>query len=274
MRASGMREYLDQLLKAVILGIIQGLTEWLPISSTGHLKVAERLLGLTVPLVFDVVLHMGTLAVILAFFRSDVKEVLAAFVHLDFKTDHGRLIPLIVVGVIPTALIGLLLYVFFESALQSLSTIALAFVLCSFVLYVAKFGREKTDKIGLKEALLVGIAQGVAVVPGLSRSGLTIAAALLLGIRRKQAFKFSFLLSVPAVAGALAWTVYREFGELAASNIGLIEVVAGAAAALVVGYMALKLLWRVLAKGKFHLFAFYCWVLSGFLALAIFYGVF
>jgi len=265
---------LEQLIKTVILGITQGLTEWLPISSTGHLKVVERLLGLSVPLVFDVVLHVGTLAVILAFFRSDVKEVLAALVRLDFKTDYGRLIPLIVVGVIPTALIGLLLDVFFESALQSLSTITLAFIICGFVLYGAKFGREKTDKIGFKEALLVGVAQGLAVVPGLSRSGLTIAAALLLEVRRKQAFKFSFLLSIPAVAGALAWTVYSEFGELAASNIGLIEVVAGAAAALVVGYMALKLLWRVLAKGKFHLFAFYCWVLSGFLALAIFYGVF
>ena len=263
---------MEQLIKTVILGITQGLTEWLPISSTGHLKVAERLLRLSAPLVFDVVLHVGTLAVILAFFRSDVKEVLAALVRLDFKTDYGRLIPLIVVGVIPTALIGLLLDVFFESALQSLSTIALAFIICGFVLYVAKFGREKTDKIGFKEALLVGVAQGLAVVPGLSRSGLTIAAALLLGIRRKQAFKFSFLLSMPAVTGALAWTVYTEFGELAASNVGLVEVVAGAAAALVVGYTALKLLWRVLAKGKFHFFAFYCWVLGVFLALALFYG--
>jgi len=263
---------LEQLIKTVILGIIQGLTEWLPISSTGHLKVAERLLGLSVPLFFDVVLHVGTLAVILVFFRSDVKEVLAAFVRLDFKTYYGRLIPLIVVGVIPTVIIGLLLDVFFESALQNLSTIALAFIICGFVLYVAKFGREKTDKVGFKEALLVGVAQGLAVVPGLSRSGLTIAIALLLGIRRKQAFKFSFLLSIPAVAGALAWTVYTEFGELAASNVGLVEVVAGAAVALVVGYTALKLLWRVLAKGKFHFFAFYCWVLGVFLALALFYG--
>jgi len=107
----------DQLVKAVILGIIQGLTEWLPISSTGHLKIAERALSLTVPVLFEVVLHFGTLAVVVAFFRSDVRKILSALKRLDFGSDYGRFIPLMVVGAIPTIIIGLAFHMFLEDFL-------------------------------------------------------------------------------------------------------------------------------------------------------------
>lgn len=264
---------MEQLIKTVILGVIQGLTEWLPISSTGHLKIAERFLGLNVPLVFDVILHVGTLAVVLAFFRSDVKRVLSALSRLEFKTGYGKFIPLIVVGTIPTAVAGLILDTFFEKALQEVFTIAVAFIVCGTVLYSSKGGRDKKDDIGFSEAFLIGVAQGIAVIPGLSRSGLTIATALLLGIRKEKAFKFSFLLSVPAIIGALALTLFQDFNQLTSSSFGLIEVATGAIVALVVGYLALKLLWKVLAKGKFHLFAFYCWSFGAFILVALFLGV-
>jgi undecaprenyl-diphosphatase len=263
---------LEQLIKTVILGVIQGLTEWLPISSSGHLELAERFLGLSVPLVFDVILHVGTLMVILAFFKSDVKGVLLALMHLDFKTDYGKLIPLIIVGTVPTAFIGLVLHTFLEEFLQEVLTIAVAFIACGMVLFSAKAGREKKGEIGFFEAFLVGVAQGIAVIPGLSRSGLTIATALLLGIRKEKAFKFSFLLSVPAVIGALALTLYTEFDRLAFSSFGLAEAVVGMGVALIVGYLALKVLWKVFAKGKFHLFAFYCWMLGISLIAAFFLG--
>lgn len=263
---------MEQLIKTVILGVIQGLTEWLPISSSGHLKLAERFLGLNVPLVFDVILHVGTLMVILAFFKSDIKEVLLAFMRFDFKTDYGKLIPLIIVGTIPTAVIGLVIHTFFEEFLQEVLTIAVAFIVCGMVLFSAKAGREKKSEIGFFEAFLVGVAQGIAVIPGLSRSGLTIAVALLLGIRKEKVFKFSFLLSVPAVIGALALTLYTEFDRLTVSNFGLVEVTVGMVAALIVGYLALRILWKVLAKGKFHLFAFYCWILGISLMAALFLG--
>ncbi|MCS7124897.1 MAG: undecaprenyl-diphosphate phosphatase [Candidatus Bathyarchaeota archaeon] len=264
---------LDQLLKAVILGVVQGLTEWFPISSTGHLKVCEKLLGLSLPMLFEVVFHVGTLMVVLVFFRNDVKALLKALACLDFKSEYGRLMPLVFVGTVPTAVIGWLFYEFLEKAFQDFSIIALAFIVCGVILYLAKVGREKIGDIGFKEAFLVGIAQGLAVIPGLSRSGLTIAVSLLIGVKREKAFKFSFLLSIPAVVGALALTLYREFDALFASSFGFVEVVVGAITALFVGYSALKLLWKTVSKGKFHLFAFYCWGVGFFLLLALLHSV-
>ena len=258
-----------QLIRAVILGIIQGLTEWLPISSTGHLKIAEKALGLTVPVLFDVVLHLGTLAVVIAFFRRDVQKILSALKILDFRSDYGKFIPLIVVGTIPTMIIGLAFHLFLENVIQEISFIAVAFIACGVMLFFAKVGREKVDEISFSEAFLIGVAQGVAVIPGLSRSGLTITVALLLGIRREKAFKFSFLLSIPAVIGALALTLYTESKALAASSLGLAEIAVGTVVAMIVGYFALKLLWKTLAKGKLHLFAFYCWAMGVFLAVAL-----
>jgi undecaprenyl-diphosphatase len=256
-------------MKAIVLGVIQGLTEWLPISSTGHLKIAEKALSLTVPVLFDVVLHLGTLAVVIAFFRSDVQKILSALKSLDFKSDYGKFIPLIVVGTIPTMIMGLAFHPFLENVIQEISFIAVAFIACGVMLFIAKAGREKADEIGFSEAFLIGVAQGVAVIPGLSRSGLTIAVALFLGIRREKAFKFSFLLSIPAVIGALALTFFTESKALAASSLGLAEIAVGTVVAMIVGYFALKLLWKTLAKGKFHLFAFYCLAIGAFLAVAL-----
>jgi len=265
---------LIQLMKAIVLGVVQGLTEWLPISSTGHLKIAEKALSLTVPVLFDVVIHLGTLAVIIAFFRSDVQKILLALKRLDFRSNYGKFIPLIVVGTIPTLIIGLAFHLFLENVFQEISVIAVAFIACGLVLYLAKAGGEKADEIGFSEAFLMGVAQGVAVIPGLSRSGLTITVALLLGIRRDKAFKFSFLLSIPAVIGALALTLYTESKALATSSLGLAEIAVATVLAMAVGYFALKLLWKTLAKGKFHLFAFYCWALGVFLAIALYLHVF
>lgn len=260
---------MNQLIETVILGVIQGLTEWLPISSTGHLKITEKFLGLEAPILFDVILHLGTLTVILFFFRSDIKKILSALVHLDFKTEYGRLIPLIIVGTIPTAIIGFAFNMFLENFFQEILTVAVALLACGFVLYSAKAGKERASNITYFVALVIGIAQGIAVIPGLSRSGLTIATALLIGVKRGEAFRFSFLLSVPAVIGAFGLTFYANFNELAASNLGWIEILAGVAAAMVVGYLALKLLWKALAKERFHVFAFYCWTLGALLIIGL-----
>ncbi|MEM2338239.1 MAG: undecaprenyl-diphosphate phosphatase [Candidatus Bathyarchaeia archaeon] len=253
---------MNDLLKVIILSVIQGFTEWLPISSTGHLKICENLLGLKVPLLFDVVLHVGTLIVVLAFFRNDIAATLRALTNLDFKTEHGRLIPLIIVGTVPTAAIGWFFYEFLEHVFHELSVTATAFVVCGVFLWLTKIGRERFTDIHYKEALSIGIAQGLAVVPGLSRSGLTIAVALLLGVKCEKAFKFSFLLSIPAVVGALALTLYREHNMLFTSTFGLFEFSVGAVVVMIVGYLVLKLLWKVLARRKFHFFAIYCWLLG------------
>lgn len=251
-----------ELIETIILGIIQGLTEWLPISSTGHLRLVEHFCfsGEKVPILFDVILHMGTLIVVLLFFRRDIKDTLSAFVRLDFKTEHGKLVPLVIVGTVPTALIGLVFGELIGDVFQSVMPIAIAFILCGIMLYSAKAGKEKTENISYLTAIIIGVAQGVSIIPGISRSGATITVALLLGIKREKAFKFSFLLSIPTILGALGYTLYTEFGELASANLGWVEILAGAIVAMFVGYLALRLLWKILAKKKFHLFAFYCWL--------------
>lgn len=263
---------MEQLIKTIILGVIQGLTEWLPISSTGHLRLFEKILGFEVPILFDVILHVGTLIVILTFFREEIRKMLSALVRLDFRTEHGRMIPPIIVGTIPTALIGVIFGNQIEGTFQNVLPIAVAFTICSLILYSAKTGKEKTGNITYSTAVIIGVAQGVAIIPGISRSGATIAAALLLGIKREKAFRFSFLLSIPAILGALGFTVYTEFGELAASGLGLAEVLAGTAVAMLVGYFALKLLWKILLKRKFHFFAFYCWLLGAVLIALVVSG--
>jgi len=257
-----------ELIKTIILGIIQGLTEWLPISSTGHLKVAEHFLHFLSTqdsLLFEFILHIGTLIVVLLFFRSDIKNILAALIRLDFKTEYGKLIPLIVVGTIPAIAIGVVLREPVEQVFQNLLPIAVAFILFGIVLYSSKAGKEKTDNIGYLTAIMIGIAEGIAIIPGVSRSGATIAVALLLGVKREKAFKFSFLLSIPAIIGAIGYTFYKDYSRLASAGLGWSEILVGVVMAMIVGYFALKLLWKFLAKKKFHFFAFYCWLIGAVL---------
>ena len=250
------------LIQTIILGLIQGVTEWLPISSTGHLRLTEHFLDLKVPILFDVLLHAGTLIVTLLFFHKDIKNILVALGKRDFKTENGKLIPLIIVGTIPTALIGLIFGNAIEALFSNLVPIAGAFVICGVVLYSSKIGNEKKESIGYLEALVIGTAQGIAIIPGISRSGLTIAVALLLGTKREKAFKFSFLLSVPAIIGALGLTLYEQHAALVLAGVGWTEILVGVAVSMVVGYFALNLLRKIIAHKKFYFFAFYCWLLS------------
>jgi undecaprenyl-diphosphatase len=267
-REKDSEQNLLQLIKTIILGIIQGFTEWLPISSTGHLRLVEYIFGMSVPILFDVILHVGTLTVVLFFFRGDVKRMLRALTRFDFRSEHGQLVPLVIVGVIPTLAIGLFSGWLIEAAFREVIPIGVALLFCGMLLYSTKAGKEKTEKISYSVAIVIGIAQGVAIVPGISRSGATIAVALLLGVQKKKAFKFSFLLSVPAILGALLLTLSTEFDALTSAGLGWAEILAGVAVSMFVGYLALKLLWKTVAKGKFHLFAFYCWLLG--VALIIF----
>jgi undecaprenyl-diphosphatase len=253
-------------LQAIIVGFIQGVTEWLPISSTGHLRIAENILGLTtIPLLFDVTLHVGTLIIILLFFRKDIKLVLVALTKGDFKSENGKLIPLIIIGTAPTALIGVVFSSAIETYFSMYLPIAGAFIACGVVLYFSRAEKGEKENISYVEALAIGTAQGIALIPGLSRSGLTIATALILGVRREKAFKFSFLLSVPAVIGALGLTLYEQYETLTLVGVGLTEISVGIAVSLVVSYFALKLLWKALTGRKFYLFAFYCWLLGAVL---------
>ena len=252
----------DQLIKVVILGLIQGLTEWLPISSSGHLIVIEYFLGLATTPLFGIILHIGTLIVVVSFFRKEVKSILLALIHLDFKSKYGRLIPLIIAGTIPTAVIGLVYTKFLEDNLSGILPIGITFLIGATIVYASKLGNENRDSITYPMVLLMGTAQGFAAFHGLSRSGATISIALLLGLRREKAFKVSFLLSIPAILGDFLVEFYKERGQIVFSVLGWGDLLVGVAVAMIVGYTTLKLLSKIVASRRFHYFAFYTWLLG------------
>jgi undecaprenyl-diphosphatase len=253
---------LEHLLEVIILGLIQGLAEWLPISSTAHLRIVERFLSFTATPLFNITLHVGTLVVVVFYFRREVKNILSALVHLNFKSEYGQFIPLIIVATIPTAVIGLLYVEFLENTLQTILAMGMTFLVGATIVYASKIGKENTGIITYTIALVMGAAQGFAIFPGLSRSGITISCALLLGLKREKAFKFSFLLSIPAILGDLIVEAYKQRGQLAAQGIGSAELLVGVAVAMIAGYVAIKLVSKTVASRKFHYFAIYTCLLG------------
>lgn len=244
------------IIETVILGIIQGLTEWLPVSSSGHLAIARELLGWKPPIIFYVLLHVGTLFVIMTFFQKDIVKILKALARWDFKSEEGKLSVFVVVGSIPTAVIGYFFQDLFESFFDNLLVVGMALLATGFLLFVSE-RREGDRTINYLDSLLVGIAQGVAIIPGVSRSGATISTGLLRGVDREAIFRFSFLLSIPAVLGATLAEL-RDW-SLLTSGVDVIAVAWGVIASIVVGYLSLKVLLKAIVKQKFHWFAFYCW---------------
>jgi undecaprenyl-diphosphatase len=258
---------LEQLVQTIILGIIQGLAEWLPVSSTAHLRIAEHFLGLSATPLLNVTLHIGTLTVVIFYFRREVKNILSALTHRDFKSEYGRFVPLIILATIPTGIIGVLYTKFFEhffitQVFLNFLIIGVAFLIGGTVLFASRTGKENTDTITTTMALIMGAAQGFAVFPGLSRSGITISTALLLGLKREKAFKFSFLLSIPAIIGDLAVETYTQRGQLALQTISPLELAAGILMAVVAGYAAIRFVSRLVRTKKFHYFAIYTWLLG------------
>jgi undecaprenyl-diphosphatase len=245
-------------LQSITLGLIQGITEWLPISSTGHLRVAEHFFGLTVPLLFDVLLHGGTLLVLFIYFRIAIKNMLLSFWHRDFHSEDGKLILPILVGSIPTAAIALLIGEQLDSYFSSLFWLGGWFIVSGILLLATRFTSERTSKISFPIAFIVGLMQGLAIVPSASRSGFTIATMLLLGVKREVAFKFSFLLSIPAIIGALGLTIYQQHNILFDGGISNLEVLVAMAVAVGISFLALKVLEKSLSANKFYLFSIYC----------------
>ena len=254
---------MERLIKIIFLGIVQGLTEWLPISSTGHLILLQHFLGLELPILFDVILHVGTLFVVLIFFRKDIQKIFLAFTKLDFKTEHGEIIPKIIVGTIPTILIGAVFGKVIINFFQNIFCIAAAFILCGVILYSTKVKKKKEiNNINYYTSLAMGVAQGLAIIPGISRSGTTIAVAILLGVKREKAFTFSFLLSIPAILGALGFTIQEQLNELIATKLDWSIIFVGVVTTILVGFFVLKFFKTILIRKKVYLFAFYCWVLG------------
>ncbi|NOZ77084.1 MAG: undecaprenyl-diphosphate phosphatase [Euryarchaeota archaeon] len=251
------------ILDVVILAAIQGVTEWLPVSSSGHLVLAQAWLGLAPPVVFDVVLHLGTLGVILAVFWDDIKGILAAVLRGGFHTPEGRLAIFITLGSIPTALVGFFFNDFLESLYNEPVVVGWALLATGTLLFLTR-GVETEGEVTLTKSIVIGTVQGIAIIPGISRSGSTIACGILMGIERERAARFSFLLSIPAVVGAGV----MEAGSLRGAGFDPLSLLLGVAVAMGVGYVSLRFLLRTVTSGSFYLFSLYCWAAGGLVLAA------
>ena len=262
-------------LSSFLLGLVQGLAEFLPISSSGHLSIAQNLLGLNteIPEFFDVLLHLGTLMAVFVAYWRDICDMVAELIHGVGDLVHGttprqvpparRLILLIIVGTLP-----LFILLPIHKKVQALSNnmvfIGAALVVTGFLLFACDLVRKgkKTERTAtIADVLVVGLGQAIATMPGISRSGMTIATGCFMGFERKFAVRFSFLLSIPAVLGANILSLKD------ALDTGIIwaEVpmyVVGVITAAVVGYACIRLLRLVAEKGRFGAFAYYCWAVG------------
>ncbi len=269
-----------ELYQGIILGVVQGLTEFLPVSSSGHLVLGQIFFGMTQSqLIFDISVHMGTLFAVLVVYASDIMAIVVSVnkfmvnalsrkpvVSMFEKDENLRIAGLIVIGSIPTAGIGLILKQFEHILFTSQILVGCMLIFTGTLLWISRhyyFTENSTREPGIKKAFLIGICQGIAVIPGVSRSGSTIAAGMILGLDRRKAAKFSFLLSIPAILGAQVLSIK----DMIDSSITIDSVTVYATiAAFITGLIALKLLLTLVHSGRFHLFAPYCW-LVGFLVL-------
>ena len=266
---------MSEWLQALILGVIQGLTEFLPVSSSGHLVLFQELLGgeffaAGEEELFAVVLHLGTLLPILWFYRRDIGESIAALrpdpslAELGpmrwLQHDDARwLSVLVVVGTVPTGIIGIALHDTFTELFSSPAKVSVALLVTGALLLATKAVPEEragTAQLALWSALLIGVVQGCAITPGISRSGSTIAVALILGVARADAARFSFLLSVPAILGAV---VLQTKDGIALESISWAPLLIGFVAAALVGYFSLQILVALVNRGRLHQFAWYLW---------------
>jgi undecaprenyl-diphosphatase len=256
--------------QALILGLIQGLTEFLPVSSSGHLALAEKLFGLSGDnLRFEVFVHLGTLLAVVIFFRVKISKLIKSVFRgriyyqkgWHFTDDNLRLSLLLIMATIPAALIGYKFNHVIEQAFASPIAVSAFLLVTGAILFLTRFIKGHQGRINWWRALTIGLAQAVAILPGVSRSGSTISAGVYTGMDQQQAAEFSFLLSIPIILGAGAVKLKDMLGTgLPSSEILMITV--GAIAAGVSGYFAIKLLLQAVKKGRLEYFAYYCWAVG------------
>lgn len=254
------------ILQALILGIVQGLTELLPISSSAHLNLIPWIFHWEMPDSFDVALHFGTLLAIAIFFFKDwIGLIIGGWnrvVHKE-KTTEGNMFWYIVLATIPGGIIGFLLDHFLENTLKAPWIIAIALIVMGIILYIAdKKAPSKTEykDMNLKQTFLIGLSQALAFIPGVSRSGVTMTTARIMGIKREAAAKYSFMLSAPIVLGATLFKLKDFVLDL--------PFVVGVLSSFIVGILVIKFLLQYLQKGSFKIFAFYR-ILLGIVVLGL-----
>jgi len=260
------------------IGIVQGLTEFLPVSSSAHLVFMHELTGFAPNMAFDTILHMGSLVAVVAYFWKDIVQILKSFFSSLMDIPKGqfkeginedqfkKLTWLILIGTVPAGLAGVFFKDFFESLFSDITAVAFFLLVTGFLLWGSeRVSRRINIKGDLKEmtvknSLIMGTAQAFAIIPGISRSGATISSGLFLGMERELAARFSFLLSIPAILGAAIVQV-KDISYGIDVNGG--AFVAGFIAAAISGYLAIKLMLKLIKERNLLIFAYYCWIVGG-----------
>jgi len=268
------------LLEAIILGLVQGLTEFLPISSSGHLVLAKEILGVStqmdthIGITFEVFVHFGTLLAIGTIFWNDILKLIKAFFSIfpilfsdqKFETrycnnSYFRMMILIIAGSLPAGIIGLLLEDTIEEAFNNPVLVCIMLLLTGGILIASKFFLNGQKQLNASTALAIGFAQAVAIIPGISRSGSTICTGLMMGLEREESARFSFLLAVPVIAMA----TILKLSDLIATPpdaTTIINLIVGTIVAYIAGYIAIKILLAVVRRGRLDRFAYYCFAAS------------
>lgn len=260
-------------LEAVLLGITQGLTEFLPISSSGHLEIGKAIMGFEAlgpkSLIVTIVLHLGTAFSTIVVFRKEIYEIVLDSFKL--KKNENKLFSLkIFISMIPAILVGL----FFKNKIENLFSMNLIFVgtmllITAFLLFIADQTLKNKKEISYTSALILGIVQAVAILPGISRSGSTIAIAVLLGIDREKSARFSFLMVLPLIFGSMIKS-FLDFGEtLEVSNLSSLFI--GFISSFLFGIIACRWMISIVKQSQLKYFGFYCIIVGG---LTLFYGLF
>lgn len=254
---------MDEIFKSIILGIIQGITEFLPISSTAHLVITPWIFGWTGTvnsLSFDIAVHVGTLFSLIYCFWRD---------WIDIIFRDRKMLLYLIVGTIPAGFAGVAFHDIIESQLRDPLIIVFTLIFVGIMMLIAeKIGKRQREFISLSDALVIGTAQAIALIPGVSRSGITITAGLFKGLDRAYAAKFSFLLSTPAIAGAATLDLYKSLKVGYSHDYSLFFV--GVISAGITGIIAIKFLLSFLRKYPLNLFVYYRWLLAGVIFLLYF----
>ena len=261
------------IIQAIILGIVQGLTEFLPVSSSAHLVFMTDLLGLPQNVAFDTILHLGTLVAVVGYFWKDVLLIISSFISSVLDIFRGKfkagleekpfkkLSWLLVIGTIPAGIAGILFQKQFEALFSDVLYVGFFLIVTGLLLWGAervKPGTKDVKDITFKNALVIGLFQAIAIAPGISRSGATISAGLFSGLNRELAARFSFLLSIPAILGA----TIVQMRHINSIDISTITLIASFLAAMIFGYLAIKLLLKIIKERTLMIFAYYCWIVG------------
>jgi undecaprenyl-diphosphatase len=259
------------ILEGILLGVLQGLTEFLPVSSSGHLALVEHFFGISSPgVTFEVFVHFGTALAVLWFFRARVASIITAVVRwaarLEFDHDEARLALHILIGTIPAAAIGLAFDDIIGELFDSPLLVSVMLLVTGVVLWLTRrVPTGKRHRETVRDAVLIGLAQAAAIMPGISRSGATISSGLGLGLDRRRAAEFAFLLSIPVILGATAASI----GDVVRIGAGHGPATfAGTVAAFASAVPAIAVLLKLVTAGRFHRFAYYCWAV-GALGIAL-----